>query len=68
MADKWKNSARSGRATQPNPLYLGNWKVTVGDNSDTGSIMDTQRKRTGPYQDKEIGPQSVTGFGRNRQA
>ncbi len=42
------------------------WKVTVDDGS-TGSVMDTERPRTGQYEDsRNIGPQSKTGFGLNR--
>lgn len=56
----------ANKASTPNQMKVGGWKVTTDDTS-TGSIMDTTRPFQKPYQaNRQIGPQSKTNFGRNR--
>ena len=61
------NKTTKGQADMKNGMP-SNWKVTVADKSDTGSVMDTERPNTGgPYDaNRQIGPVSKTGFGQNR--
>ena len=55
------NKSHKGQADMKNGMP-SNWKVTVADKTDTGSVMDVDRPATRP----QIGPVSKTGFGQNR--